>query len=186
MGNINASSNIRPGMPSTATATCQAKQPIGKFEFNSQHYGPAVATALSVADTVGDAASAVVSFSEKGLQELAKLPGEAYDLAKDAAHTVGDAVNAVEDGVEAAASEVASLAHRGLRQLEHAYDTVEHVASSVGQGMASGIKVANKASDAVSDVLVSAAKEVGSSAATVAGYTALGLGAAASRLTDLI
>lgn len=186
MGNINATSNIRSGTHSAATAACQAKQPIGKFEFNSKHYGPTVATALSVADTVGDAASAVVSFSEKGLQELAKLPAEAYDLAKDAVHTVGEAVDAVEDGVEAAASEVASLAHKGLRQLENAYDTVEHVASSVGQGVASGLKVANKASDAVSDVLVSAAKEVGSSAATVAGYTALGLGAAASRLTDLI
>lgn len=183
MGSINATSNIRPN---TASATCQAKQPMGKFEFNSKHYGPAVATALSVADTVGDAASAVVSFSERGLQELAKLPGEAYDLAKGAVHTVGEAVDAVEDGVEAAASEVASLAHQGLRQIENAYDTVEHVATSVGQGVASGLKVANKASDAVSDVLVSAAKEVGSSAATVVGYTALGLGAAASRITDLL
>ena len=186
MGNIHATSNIRAGMTAPAAAACQAKQPIGKFEFNSQQYGPAVATVLSVADTAGDAASAVVRFSEKGLQELAKLPAEACDLAKDAVHTVGNAVDAVEDGVEAAASEVASLAHKGLRQLENAYDAAGHLASSVGQGVASGLKVANKTSDVVSDVLVSAAKEVGSSAATVAGYTAWGLGAAASRLTDLI
>ena len=156
------------------SAACAAK-PLGKFEVNTKQYGPAVATAISVADTVGDAASAVYHFSEKSLQELAKLPGEAYDVAKDAVGTVGKAIDAVEDGVEDVAHEVVSLASKGIRQIESAYDTVEHVATSVG-----------KASNVVSDAVGSAVKDVGGAAATVAGYTALGLGAAASRITDLI
>lgn len=183
MSNIGSISNARVSAHQAPTGPAK---PQAKFELNSKHYGPTVATAISVADTVGDAASAVYSFSEKSLQELAKLPGEAYDLAKDAVHTVGKAVDAVEDGIEDVASGVVSLATKGVRQVENAYDSVERTATSVGRTLNAGLHVADKASDAVSDVVVTTAKELGATAATVAGYTALGLGAAASRLTDLI
>ena len=79
-----------------------------------------------------------------------------------------------------------SLASKGIKKVESAYDSVEQMASSVGKTISSGLTAANKATDAVTDVVGSAAKEVGTAATTVAGYTALGLGAAASKLGGLV
>lgn len=171
---------------STAQAASGVAKPLGKFEINSKQYGPTVATAISVADTVGDVASAVYRFSDQSLQELAKLPSEAYDVAKDAMTTVGKAVDAVEDGVESVAHDVVSLASKGIKQVEGAYESVEQMATSVGRTLNAGLTVANKATDVVSDAVTTVAKEVGTAAATVAGYAALGVGSAASKFTDLV
>jgi hypothetical protein len=163
---------------STAQAASGVAKPLGKFEINSKQYGPTVATAISVADTVGDVASAVYRFSDKSLQELAKLPSEAYDVAKDAVNTVGKAVDAVEDGVESVAHDVVSLASKGIKQVE--------MATNVSKTLNAGLTVANKATDVVSDAVTTVAKEVGTAAATVAGCAALGVGAAASKFSDLV
>ena len=170
----------------TAQAASGTAKTLGKFEINSKQYGPTVATAISVADTVGDVASAVYRFSDKSLTELAKLPGEAYDVAKDAVDTVGKAVDAVEDGVEDVAHEVVSLANKGIKQVENAYHSVEQMATSVSKTLNAGLTVANKATDVVSDAVTYVAKEAGTAAATVAGCAALGIGAAASKFTDLV
>ncbi|WP_374430448.1 hypothetical protein [Ideonella dechloratans] len=75
------------------SSTSYANRP-GTYELNAKEFGPVVANTIGVAQSVGNAASATVSFSDKALSALGK---DISDAANGVENFFSEAGNYLED-----------------------------------------------------------------------------------------
>jgi len=109
--------------PSTACTVASPPRP-GPYEINSKAFGPVAASAIGVAQAIGDAASSVCSFSSEGLDALGDAAKAVYDGAASAVHQVEDIAGSIVGGVESAAGTVAGYVALGVAAGEKLIDEV--------------------------------------------------------------
>ncbi len=122
MSNISSVSGFVPPSPVAKT----------NFETNSQAYGPVVASIQGIGDAIVDGASAVVHFSEEGLQKLGESISSGVDSVEsvfsDAGQDVSDAVDSVENSAVDLYNEVAQMAENGWNSVKSAaHDAAAYV-----------------------------------------------------------
>ena len=118
-------SSINTVSPSSTmlVASDTPKVKPGKFEQDSEQYGPIGAAIVGVGDAVGQAASSIVSLSSQGLHELASDAESAYASVKSAVKGLGS-------GVETLAGEIGTAVHSAGQTIGQAVDQVENAISS--------------------------------------------------------
>lgn len=142
---------------------------LGNYERNTRAFGPAVATALGVADGAVEAASSTYQFSQQALDQL-------YTAGREGVEAVAGAVTSVVDGIASLPEEAVSLARQGIGSIQHAagavVDSVSDLAEDVGDTVSA-------AGNAVGDA-------VGGTVNRLAGYAALGASVLGGAIDDLI
>lgn len=78
----------------------------GTYERNVKEYGPVVASALGAAQSLGEAASATVDFSEEALSKISHGVSAAVDEVEEMASDLGQALSKVGDEVSDFAGDV--------------------------------------------------------------------------------
>lgn len=151
---------LPPGTAVAQTPSCRRAMPSA-YETNAALFGPVAASALGVAQAAAPAASAVVTFSQAAMKELASAADSVSD-------TVGDAVDFVEDGLSSVAGAAVAVYDQGVKLAQ----SVENAADAVGD-------VVGSATGAVTDGLMTAASNV-------AGYALLGAAGLAGLIDDVV
>lgn len=130
--------------PSSAYTSTQTVYPCPKstFEKNSDAYGPVVASAIGIAQSVADGASTTVSLSEKAL-------GKVVDSVEDAGTTMAHGIESAESGLQSAAHAIRNGLNEAENAVEQTYDSVKDTATSVYDEVANA---ASNVSDAISSV----------------------------------
>jgi phage-related protein len=122
MSNISPVSGYVPPAPATKT----------NFETNSRSYGPVVASIQGVGDAIVDGASAIVNFSEEGIQKLGDSISSGVDSVEEtfsnAGQEVSDAVASVENSAVDLYHEVADMAENSWNSIKAAaHDAAAYV-----------------------------------------------------------
>ena len=156
------------------SSTSYANRP-GTYELNAKEFGPVVANTIGVAQSVGNAASATVSFSDKALSALGK--------------EITSAANGVEDFFSGAADYLEDAGKSVVNTAEKAVDYVEDAASSVKNTVTSAadsvVDAVESGVDGVESALGKVADGIASVTDTVGSYVGLGVASATNALKSL-
>jgi hypothetical protein len=134
------------------------KSQLGSFEINSKEFGPVTASAIGMAQALGDAGETAYSFSA---ESLAALGRNAESAAESVADAVGDLATTVTEGAEA---------------------LVNGTVQGATQAVSAAKSAANQLVDGVEQAVDATLDTLGSVGSSVAGYATLGAAAAAHLL----